>query len=60
MPPPDSTREWYAGLAMQGLLASGPLTEISERAAEKLAKFSFAIADKMIEQGAVPPPPPPP
>lgn len=43
-------REWYAGLAMQGLLAmhADPTTECPDPA--KVAAMAFAYADAMLEE----------
>lgn len=45
-------REWYAGLAMQGLLGSGRV----DGTALGLSARAFAIADGMIRQSTQPPP----
>lgn len=41
-----SLRQWYAGMALQGLLASGDSGSI-----QKNAEIAFKQADAMIEQG---------
>jgi len=41
-------RQWYAGLAMQGYLASGCEQENPEF---RLSAWAFAIADAMIAEG---------
>ena len=55
--PNDSTgdegltkREWFAGMALQGILASHPGYVNNE--ADKMAAAAFRMADTMIEQGA--------
>lgn len=42
-----SRREWFAGMAMQGI-CSNPTTETT---ASELAKYSYAMADAMIAEG---------
>jgi hypothetical protein len=45
-------RQWYAGMALQGLIAhEGPSTIPGCR--EKDAKFCFEQADAMIEEGSL-------
>ena len=48
-------REWFAGMAMQGILASSPKYEFSGKVvgqtdAEELAADSYAYADAMIKE----------
>jgi hypothetical protein len=43
-----SLREWYAGLAMQGLLSAGAMTMAQQMDEQKVAGRAFAIADAMM------------
>lgn len=46
-------REWYAGLAMQGILAHGYAStprDTREYVANEISKGAFEIADAMIEK----------
>lgn len=43
-----SLRQWYAGMALQGTLASNP----PKVTPEGVAYISYAIADAMIKEGA--------
>lgn len=46
--PGMSLRQWYAGMAMQGLLASE--TEENDKGYSELAEMAFKQADAMLEQ----------
>lgn len=50
--PGITLRQWYAGLAMQGLLASDRVSALSYiRNPQSLSDDAFDIADAMIKQG---------
>ena len=45
--PGMSLRDWFAGMALQGMLADGDHAEVLN---EKMAEFAYHMADAMIEQ----------
>lgn len=47
--PGMTLRQWYAGLAMQGIFAYGPGEYWTN---ERIATEAFAMADAMIEEGS--------
>lgn len=47
-PFPGSLRDWFAGLALQGLLAS-PIA-LPSRGMEVFAKDAYSVADKMLAE----------
>lgn len=50
-----SLRDWYAGMALQGLLASRPLDGgDADRMAENASALSYIVADAMLKaRGAI-------
>lgn len=46
-------RQWYAGMAMQGVIASGTVTgnDFNETSKE-VSGFAFGVADAMIKEGS--------
>lgn len=57
--PPEGSREWYAGLAMQALITSGRVNIVSEDSVRRLAKVCFLVADQMLAEAAATPEEPP-
>ena len=46
-----SLRQWYAGMALQGMLASDSSIDRTEVNKARWAKVAFAFADAMITEG---------
>jgi len=49
-----SIRWWFAGMALQGILAAGDYKPWSSQDSSVIAKSAFDLADKMIEEGNKP------
>ena len=59
--PGVTLRQWYAGMALQGMLptaSTNPLCEITAEKARLIAKWAFLCAEAMLEHekpGSLPP-----
>ena len=49
--PGMSLRDWFAGLAMQGMMADGALNDRSYGDMNEIASEAFQMADTMLEIG---------
>ena len=46
-------REWFAGMAMQGMLALGPIEGQEDCSIQGQARHAYRLADAMIREGKV-------